>query len=341
MEDIIASLQAESQGRLVQPEWRDTQKVSRGWWVPGPNRCRKDRLARRLMGLLTLATGLLVLLIAAALLLRARPILTVKPLRELLFSTDWHPMRGAFGFYPFILGTLWVTAVGMIFAVPPSLLTAIYLAEYASPRVRALTKPFIDLLAGIPSVVYGVWGVLTVVPLVQRYVAPVLSRWIGPLIPLFRSRNPTGYGVLAGGIVLAIMVFPIIIAVAEEVIRAVPQGLREASLALGATRWQTTKNVVLRRACPGVLAAVVLGFSRAFGETMAVLMVVGNVPQVPRSIFDAAYPLTALIANNYGEMMSIPLYDAALLGAALILLVIVLTFNVAARLVLLRLAREE
>jgi phosphate transport system permease protein len=236
------------------------------------------------------------------------------------------------------MGTLWVTGAAMAIAVPPSLLTAIYLAEYASPRIRALAKPLIDLLAGIPSVVYGVWGVLTVVPLVGK-VSPVLSRWLG-FIPLFRTDNPTGYGILAGGVVLAVMVFPIIIAVAEEVIRAVPHGLREASLALGATRWHTIKRIVMRQAAPGVLAAIVLGFSRAFGETIAVLMVVGNVAQVPRSIFDAAYPLPALIANNYGEMMSIPLYDAALLGAALILLLIVLVFNIISRLVLLRLRSE-
>jgi phosphate transport system permease protein len=291
------------------------------------------------LSLLTLATGLLVPLMALALYLRTRPILTIKPVGELLFSTTWHPLQGAFGFYPFIIGTLWVTGAAMAIAVPPSLLTAIYLAEYASPRIRALAKPVIDLLAGIPSVVYGVWGVLTVVPLIQR-VAPALDRWLG-FIPLFRVDNPTGYSVLAGGLVLAVMVFPIIIAVAEEVIRAVPQGLREASLALGATRWQTVKHVVLRRALPGVMAAVVLGFSRAFGETMAVLMVVGNVPQVPHSVFDAAYPLPALIANNYGEMMSIPLYDAALLGAALILLLIVLIFNLVSRLILLRVVRSE
>jgi phosphate transport system permease protein len=271
-----------------------------------------------------------------ALFLRARPILAARPLAEILLSTTWRPLQGAFGFYPFIMGTLWVTAVGMILAVPPSLLTAIYLAEFAPARVRGLAKPLIELLAGIPSVVFGVWGMLTVVPLVGNHVSPALNRWLG-FIPLFRSDNPTGYGVLAGGIVLAVMVFPIIIAVAEDVIRAVPHGLREASLALGATRWQMVKGVVLRRAWPGVMAAIVLGFSRAFGETMAVLMVVGNLAQVPHSIFDAAYPLTALIANNYGEMMSIPLYDAALLGGALILLLIVLAFNAVSRLVLVRL----
>jgi phosphate transport system permease protein len=137
------------------------------------------------------------------------------------------------------------------------------------------------------------------------------------------------------------MVFPIIVSVTEEVLRSVPQGMREASLALGATEWETTKFVVVRRALPGVIAAVVLGFSRAFGETLAVLMVVGNVVQVPNSLFDAAYPLPALIANNYGEMMSIPMYDAALMAAALLLLVVVLLFNAGARLTLVRLNRES
>jgi phosphate transport system permease protein len=303
------------------------------------SRQKKDRLSARFMGLLTLSAVLLVPLIALALFLRTRPVLAIKPLGELLLSTAWHPLRGEFGFFPFIMGTLWVTGVAMIIAVPPSLLTAIYLAEYAPVRLRAMAKPFIDLLAGIPSVVYGVWGVLTVVPFVEHTVAPALNRWLG-VLGLFRTDNPTGYGVLAGGLVLAVMILPIIIAVGDEVIRAVPQGLREASLALGATRWQTTRNVVLRRAWPGVMAAIVLGLSRAFGETMAVLMVVGNVAQVPHSIFDAAYPLTALIANNYGEMMSIPLYDAALLGGALILLLIVLAFNTVSRLVLVRFVKS-
>lgn len=310
--------------------WRTREQVTA---VIRQRRRRTDRLAKRMMAALSAVCVLLVPLIAAALWLRAWPILRTRPLGDLLFSTVWRPQQGAFGFLPFIMGTLWVTAVAMVLAVPPSLLTAIYLAEYAPPRLRAVANPLIDLLAGIPSVVYGVWGVVVVVPLVGQRVGPLLHRWLG-VVPLFRQDNPTGYSILAGGIVLAVMVFPIIIAVAQDVIRAVPQGLREASLALGATRWQTVRNVVLRRAWAGVMAAIMLGFSRAFGETMAVLMVVGNIPQVPRSILDAAYPLTALIANNYGEMMSIPLYDAALMGGALILLAIVLVFNLAARAVL-------
>jgi phosphate transport system permease protein len=298
----------------------------------------KDQVAKWTMGALTLSASLVVPLMAVALFLRMLPILKTQSLTTLLFSATWHPLKGAFGFFPFIIGTIWVTAVAMIIAVPPSILTAIYLSEYALPSIRTLVKPFIDLLAGIPSVVYGVWGMLSVVPFVGHTITPFMDRYLG-VLPLFRGQNPTGYGILAGGLVLAVMVFPIIIAVAEEVIRAVPQGFREASLALGATRWQTIKRVVIRRAWPGILAAIVLGFSRAFGETMAVLMVVGNVPQVPHSIFDAAYPMTALIANNYGEMMSIPLYDSALMGGALILLVIVLVFNLVSRLVLVRLIK--
>ena len=135
---------------------------------------------------------------------------------------------------------------------------------------------------------------------------------------------------LAAALVLAVMVTPVIVAVTYEVLQTVPQGLREASLAVGATQWQTIKHAVLPKALPGVIAAIVLGFSRAFGETIAVMMVVGNVARTPTSIFDPAYPLPALIANNYGEMMSIPMYDAALMGAALILLVVILAFNLVA-----------
>jgi phosphate transport system permease protein len=299
----------------------------------------KDKLAGQSMGLITLVTSALAILIATALLIRAWPILSASSLASLIFSDTWHPTRGEFGFWPFIVGSIDVTLLAMIIAVPLSLLSAIYLAEYA--QGRAIFKPLVDLLASIPSVVYGLWGVLFVVPFIRDYVGPWLDRSLGQLTPLLATYNPTGYGLLAGGIVLAVMVFPLIVSVTEEVLRSVPQGMREASLALGATQWETIKFVVLRKALPGIIAAVVLGLSRAFGETLAVLMVVGNVAQVPRSIFDAAYPLPALIANNYGEMMSIPLYEAALMATALLLLVVVLLFNIGARLVLVRLIRGE
>ena len=303
-------------------------------------RKNKNRLAQKSMGWLTLAAAMLVPIIIAALFVRAWPILSSKPLGELLFSTTWHPMKNSFGFYAFIMGTLWVTSLAMIISVPPSVLTAIYLAEYSSNRTRSVVKTFIDILAGIPSVIFGVWGVLIIVPFIRNYFAPAVDRWLG-IMPLFQNNNPTGYSLLAGGFVLAVMVFPIIISLAEEVISAVPQGLRDASLSLGATRWQTIRRVVMRRAWLGVIAAIMLGFSRAFGETMAIMMVAGNVPQIPHSIFDPVYPLTALIANNYGEMMSIPLYDSALLTGALILMLIVLVFNLLSRLVIVRLVQRE
>lgn len=299
-----------------------------------PRRRFSDALAGSTFSWMAFLPLVILVAMLIALLARARPILVTKPLWDLLAGQIWKPLQGEFGFYPFIIGTVWVTAVAMILAVPPCLLTAIYLAEYAQPALRTVSKPLIDLLAAIPSVVYGVWGVVVIVPWVEDHIAPFLGKWLGKSIPLFAVNNPTGFSILAGGIVLAVMVAPFIIAVTYEVMHIVPEGMREASLAVGATRWQTIKYAVLPRARPGIIAGVVLGSSRALGETMAVLMVVGNVVKVPSSIFDPAYPLPALIANNYGEMLSIPLYDAALLGAALILLLIVLVFNIMATLVL-------
>jgi phosphate transport system permease protein len=297
------------------------------------SRLSLDRLASKFALALTIMPLLLVVLIFIALLLRTLPILQVKSIFELLTGQVWQPFQGQFGFYPFIMGTVWVTLVAMIISIPVCLLSAIYLSEYARPAVRSFSKPLLDLLAGIPSVVYGVWGVVTIVPWVKNMLAPLLSKWLG-FMPLFALNNPTGFSVLSGGIILAVMIAPFVIAVTYEIMSSIPSGLREASLALGATRWQTIKHVLLPKAASGIFAGIVLGASRALGETMAVLMVVGNVPKTPTSLFDAAYPLTALIANNYGEMLSIPLYDAALLGSMLILLGVVIVFNVFSTLVL-------
>lgn len=305
---------------------------------PATARNRQDATAQRWSLRITLIPLIMLGFVAIALVVRAWPIMRTYPLTELLFGTVWKPSSGLFGLWPFIAGTLWVTWVGVLLAVPPSILTAIYIAEYTHTRTRLIIKPVLDVLASIPPVVYGVWGLLAVVPFVEEVLAPTLSTAFG-ILPLFAINQPTGFGVLAGGIVLAVMITPLMIAILYEILHTVPNDLRQASLAVGATRWETIWLVLIPHIAPGIIAAIVLGASRAFGETIAVLMVVGNVPQAPTSLFDTAYPLPALIANNYGEMMSIPLYDAALLMVALVLLVVVFIFNLVAMMILRRFVR--
>jgi phosphate transport system permease protein len=291
-------------------------------------RLLKDNFFSKIFFILTILSITTVLLLGFGLYYKSIPVLHSNTLYNLLFSSEWKPFKESFGFYSYILGTLWVTAIAITIALPLSLLTAIYLSEYAPHQVRKLVLPLIELLSGIPPVLFGVWGGLVIVPLIQERIAPH-----------FVSFN-TGYSALAGGIVLAIMIFPLIISILIEVFANVPQELRDASLSLGATKWQTIKKVLLRRSSEGIIAAVVLAISRAFGETIAVLMVCGNLAQIPKNIFDSVYPLPALIANNYGEMMSIPMYDSALMFAAFLLFIIIFLFNAISRIILFRIEKK-
>ena len=286
-----------------------------------------DTLFTRVMFVLAFLISLITVVIAFILIWKSLPLFQISSISELLFSSIWQPAEGKFGFYPFVMGTIWVTLLSMAIAIPLALLSSIYLAEYAPRHIRNAIKPLIDLLAGIPSILFGLWGILVIVPLVRNDIAPLYGI------------STTGYCVLSGGIVLSFMVLPIIISLSDELFRTVPLSTRSASFAMGATKWQTVKYVLIRKIYPGLLAAIILGFSRAFGETMAVLMVVGNVAKVPSSVFDPAYPLPALIANNYGEMLSIPLYDSALMFAALVLFCIVVLFNISAKMLLMRFQR--
>ncbi len=288
-----------------------------------------DGFMGKVVKAMTIFSLLLLVCIVLGLVLKSIPVIRETSLGKLLFSSQWSPFKGEFGFLPFILSTMYVTGIAALIAIPLSLLTAVYLSEYANKNLLRFAGPMLDILAGIPSVIYGIWGVLIIVP----FVRDDLSAW-------FHIESVSGYSILSGGIVLAVMVFPVVVQVVYEVIKGVPHELREATLSLGATKWETIKKVVIKRASPGILAACILGFSRAFGETIAVLMVVGNVVQIPKSLFDEGYPIPALIANNYGEMMSIPMYDSALMFAALVLLVIVLVFNVYARFILNRIERK-
>lgn len=280
------------------------------------------------MYLLTGASLLLVLIMGIGLYMKSAPIFEDHSLWELLSASEWKPFKNRFGFYPFIMGTVWVTGIALVLALPLSLLTAVFLTEYSRAWVKRWFYPALDILAALPSVIYGVWGSLLIVPWI--------SEWLAPHFVEFSS----GYTVLAGGIVLSVMILPLLVSLFVEIFSTVPQELRDASQALGATRWQTTKKVVIRRSLPGIFAAVVLAVSRALGETIAVLMVCGNLSQVPHSVFDACYPIPALIANNYGEMLSLPLYEAALMFAAMILFVVVLLFNLLSRIILYRLKKS-
>jgi phosphate transport system permease protein len=222
-----------------------------------------------------------------------------------------------------------LTLLSTLIAAPFGLLTAVFLGEYAPRRLALGAKPLIDIFAGMPPVIYGIWGVMFIVPMVSF----IAKRYF--------SLSVTGYSLLAAAIVVAVMIYPIITSVITELIDALPVELREASYSVGATRWQTVKHVVLRQIRPGIFAAIVLGLSRAFGETIAVMMVAGNVPRIPGSVFDPVYSLSALVANNYGEMTSIPVYDSALMFVSLLLLLIVVLFNTGAQLALQRTMRGK
>ncbi len=279
------------------------------------------------MFILTAASLLLVVAMGAGLYFKSAPIFEEHTLWQLLSASEWKPFKNQFGFFPFLMGTVWVTALALLFALPLSLLTAVFLTEYSRSWVKRWVYPALDILAALPSVIYGVWGTLLIVPWISDRLAPRFVEY------------SSGYTVLASGIVLSVMVLPLLVSLFVEIFSTVPQELRDASQALGATRWQTTKKVVVRRSLPGLFAAVVLAVSRALGETIAVLMVCGNLPQAPGSLFDACYPIPALIANNYGEMLSLPLYEAALMFAALILFVVVLAFNLLSRIILYRIKK--
>ena len=285
-------------------------------------RIAKDKFAGGVMTAFTLFSMILVVAMAIGLYLKSADILHEHSLWNLLTSSEWKPMKNQFGFLAFIVGTFYVTGVSVIIALPISLLMAVLLTEYSRSVIRRYIYPLLDILASLPSVIYGVWGTLVVVPLISDVVGPAVGT------------ATSGYTLISGAIVLSVMILPLLVSLFIEIFDNVSRELREASLAIGATRWQTTKHVVLRAGLPGIVASTVLAVSRALGETIAVLMVCGNLIIIPHSLLDACYPIPALIANNYGEMLSLPLYESALMFAAFILFFIVLLFNLGARIYL-------
>jgi len=248
----------------------------------------------------------------------------------------WDPVQGVFGALPFLYGTVASALLALLIAVPLALGVAIFLAELAPAWIRNPIGFLIELLAAIPSVIYGLWGLLVLAPWLRRTVEPFLGHTLG-FLPLFQG-PPLGIGMLAAGFILAIMVLPLIVAVGTEVLRAVPMGQREAALALGATRWETSRMAVLPYARSGLVGAMVLALARALGETMAVTMVIGNRPDISLSLFAPSYTIAAVIANEFAEATT-ALYQSALLYIGLVLFLVTVIVNVLARVLVARVTR--
>ena len=243
----------------------------------------------------------------------------------------WDPITDEYGALPFMYGTLVTSAVALFIAVPLGIGAAIFLAELAPPRVSDTLQFFIDLLAAVPSVIYGLLGVFIIVPLVREVIYPALNKPLG-FLPIFKGPS-YGVGFLTAGIVLAIMVIPYIISVSREVLLSVPRDQREAALALGSTRWESTWKVVVPFAKTGILGSIFLALARALGETMAVTMVVGNVPRISASLFAPGYSIAAVIANEFTEATG-ALYTQSLIGLGLVLFLMTFILNGLARILI-------
>jgi phosphate transport system permease protein len=248
-----------------------------------------------------------------------------------LVSSDWDPVNEQFGALPFIFGTLVSSAIALIIAVPLSVATAIYLTEMAPAALCQVLTLFIELLAAVPSVILGLWGIFVMVPWLREHLFPRLRGTLG-FLPLFQGPI-YGVSILAGGIIIAIMILPIITSVSREILRSVPGLQREAAFALGATRWEVTRIAVLSYAKKGLFGAVILGLGRALGETMAVTMVIGNRPEIAASLFAPGYTLASVVANEFTEATT-DIYLHSLFEIGLVLLGVTILVNGLAQLLL-------
>lgn len=251
-------------------------------------------------------------------------------------SRKWDPVHKQFGALPYIYGTLVTSAIAIVLAAIVGVGAALCLTELAPKRIAGVLSALVELLAAIPSVVYGLWGIFVLAPLLRDHVEPFLHRTLG-FIPIF-SGPQIGIGLFAGGVILSIMILPTVTAIARDVIRAVPTEQREAAFGLGATHWEVMAKVVLPYARSGIVGALILGLGRALGETIAVTMVIGARPQITHSLFGLGYTIAAVIANEFTEA-TYRLYLSALFELGLILLVITMLLNILARLLVWRVSR--
>jgi len=251
---------------------------------------------------------------------------------------DWDPVNEQFGAMPFIYGTLVSSLLALLIAVPLSIGVAVFTTEMCPAMLRKPLSFFVELLAAIPSVVYGLWAIFVLVPILSHYVEPFLSRtlgWTG-----FFEGAPYGISMLAAGIILAIMIVPIISSITREVLMVVPQHQREAALALGATRWEMIRVSVLRNARAGIMGGIILGLGRALGETMAVTMVIGNRPEIAKSLFAPGYTMASVLANEFSEATG-DVYLSALIEIGLALFLVTIVVNALARLLVWTVTRGQ
>ena len=253
------------------------------------------------------------------------------------WSRDWDPNTDEYGALPYIFGTVVSSIVALLIAVPLSVGTAIYLTDLAPVWLRQPLTSMIEMLAAVPSVIWGLWGIFVLVPMLRVHVYPLLQKWFG-FLPLFQGPI-YGIGLLTAGIIVAIMILPIVTSVSREVLRSVPTLQREAAYALGATRWEVTRIAVLSYARRGLFGAAVLGLGRALGETMAVTMLIGNAPYIGPSLFHPADTLASVIANQFGEASG--LFAASLFQLGLVLLGVTILINVLAQIMIHTLTTKE
>jgi phosphate ABC transporter permease protein PstC len=300
-----------------------------------------SRLADRALkwGLTALAGGILILIgfFFVRLYIEARPAFHRFGVFGFTFDNDWNVSRGVFGALPLLVGTLITSAVALVIGVPVAVATALYITEICPRRLRAPLTITVELLAAVPSVVFGLWGVFVLIPELRP-----AEQWFSDTFSFlpFVGGNVAGPSYFVAGLILAIMIVPIVSAITREVMATVPPDHKEAALALGATRWEMIRTAILPYSRAGIAGASMLGLGRAIGETIAVTLVIGNAPQIGHQLFDQGYTLAAVIANEFGEAASVPIHRAALIAAGLVLFVLTLLVNVVARGVVMRAERR-
>jgi len=298
-------------------------------------RDRSDRIYRRVLTGFALILPALILIILGVLFFNALPALKrFGP--SFLWTSTWDPVAEVYGAAPMIFGTLASSLLALLIAVPLALSVAIFLTEFSPRWLRRPVAFLVELLAAIPSVVYGMWGIFVLIPFLRSYIVPPLKALFG-WTPFLQGVF-YGNSLLAGGVILAIMVVPYIAAVSREVLLAVPTSQREAALAMGATRWEAVRSAVLPYGRAGLIGAVILGLGRALGETMAVTMVIGNRHDISLSMLQPAYTMAAAIANEFSEATTAT-YQSALMEVGLVLFVLTVTVNAIARILIWRVAR--